>query len=142
MLNRYKEIFYGVFLGLGAWVIDAVMHAKEEGGGFWSELFHLHGATLFYRLMFVGFGLALGWSLWKKNSREREFRRLAEVLERFHREIANPAVLIYAKCEVLLGRDDFHLSAEAVEAVRFIYGKAQIIVSMAKERLSIHGEMG
>ena len=141
MLNRYKEIFYGIFLGLGAWVIDAVMHAKEEGGGFWGELAHLHGGTLFYRLSFVGFGLALGWSLWKKNSREREFRQLAEVLEKFHREIADPAFLIYAKCEVLLGRDDFHLSAEASEVVRFIYGKAQIIVSMTKERLSILGEI-
>ena len=142
MLNRYKEIFYGIFLGLGAWVIDAVMHAKEEGGGFWGELAHLHGGALFYRLLFVGFGLALGWSLWKKNSREREFRRLAEILERFHHEVADPAFLIYAKCEVLLSREDFHLPSEASDVVRFIYEKAQNIVSMAKERFSILGEIG
>jgi hypothetical protein len=30
---------------LGAWVIEAAMHAREEGGSFWAELVHAHGDT-------------------------------------------------------------------------------------------------
>ena len=137
MLNRYKEIFYGLFLGFGAWIIDALMHAQEEGGSFWAELIHVHGGTLLYRLFFIAFGLALGWSLWTRSKREREFRRLAEIYERFHREVADPAFLINAKCEELLWLDDSKLPAQARELVRFIYDKVRSIESLAKERLSI-----
>ncbi|HVS88321.1 MAG TPA: hypothetical protein VHF01_08865 [Candidatus Acidoferrum sp.] len=137
MLNRYKEIFYGLLLGLGAWVIDAVMHAQEEGGSFWGELVHVHGGTLFYRLFFIGFGLALGWSLWTRSRREREFRRLTDIYERFHREVADPAFLIHAKCEELLWLNDSELPAKAREFVRFIYDKVRSIESLAKERLTI-----
>ncbi|HXM95209.1 MAG TPA: hypothetical protein VOA64_13315 [Candidatus Dormibacteraeota bacterium] len=140
MLNRYKEIFYGLLLGSGAWVIDAMMHAQEEGGSFWGEVVHVHGGTLFYRLFFIAFGLALGWSLWTRSRREREFRRLAEIYERFHREVVQPAFLIHAKCEELLLLDDSLLPAKAREAVRFIYDKVRSIESLSKERLSIPGE--
>lgn len=87
MLNRYKEIFYGLLLGFGAWVIDAMMHTQGEGGSFWGELLHVHGGTLFYRLFFIVFGLALGWLLWTRSGREREFRRLTEISKDF---IARP----------------------------------------------------
>ncbi len=136
-----QQIFYGLLLGLGAWFIDVVMHARIEDRGFWEELFRFEAKTFFYRLMFVAFGLLIGWSLWQKSKREREFRRLADVLARFHREIVDPAFLIYAKCELLLGRDDFRLSTEAREVIRFIHEKAYGIESLAKERLSILGEV-
>ena len=67
--------------------------------------------------------------------------RLEEFLARHARKIATPAFLIYAKCELLLGRDDFRLSTEAREVIRFIYEKAHGIESLAKERLSILGEV-
>lgn len=137
MLNRYKEIFYGLLIGFAAWVIDAVMHAQEEGGSFWGELVHVHGRTLFYRSFFLAFGLALGWLLWTRSRREREFRRLAEIYERFHREVADPAFLIHAKCEELLWLDNSELPAKARESVRFVYDKVRSIESLAKERLAI-----
>ncbi len=137
MLNRYKEIFYGLFIGLGAWAIDALMHAKEEDGSFWTELVHVHSGTLLYRSFFIAFGLALGWLLWTRSRREREFRRLGEIYERFHREVADPAFLIHAKCEELLWLDDSKLPAPARELVRFVYDKVRTIESLAKERLSI-----
>jgi hypothetical protein len=34
LLNRHKEIFYGLLIGFGVWVIDSIMHAQEEGGSF------------------------------------------------------------------------------------------------------------
>jgi hypothetical protein len=40
MLQRYKEVFYGLLFGLGASVIDVFMHASMEQQGFWMELIH------------------------------------------------------------------------------------------------------
>ena len=140
MLNRYKEIFYGLLIGFGAWVIDAMMHAREEGGSFWAELVHAHGGTLFYRSFFLGLGLALGWLLWTKSKREREFRRLSEIYERLHREVADPAFLIRAKCEELLWLNDSELPAKAKESVQFVYDKVRTIESLAKERLLIEAK--
>ena len=51
MLQRYREIFYGLLLGLGVWIIDVAMHAHEEGRSFWTELIRLQATTLFYRLL-------------------------------------------------------------------------------------------
>lgn len=134
-MQRYKEIFYGLFIGLGGWVIDAVMHVQMHGQTFWATLLWPEATALFYRLLFVAFGLALGWSLWKKNKRERDFRQLAEILQRFHKEIVSPAFLIHGKLQVLLTREDMRLSPAAEEIVRFVYEQSQIIQSLAKERL-------
>jgi hypothetical protein len=40
MLQRYKEMFYGLLFGLGASVIDVFSHASMEQHGFWMELIH------------------------------------------------------------------------------------------------------
>jgi len=140
LLNRYKEIFYGLLLGLGVWAIDAAMHARDENGSFWSELVHLHAGILLYRILFVAFGLILGWLLWKRNQRERDFRSLAEVYRRFHQEIVEPGFLIRTKCEELLWLDDAELPPRAREIVRFIHERAGTISALAKERLSVLGE--
>lgn len=136
-MNRYKEIFYGVLFGLGASIIDTVMHAQMAGRSFWNELLEPQPAMIIYRVLFLFFGLALGWLLWTRSRREREFRRLAEIYERFHREVADPAFLIHAKCEELLWLDDSELPAQARESVRFDYDKVRTIESLAKERLAI-----
>ena len=78
MLQRYKEIFYGLLFGLGASVIDASMHASMEQQGFWTELFRPQAAMAAYRGSFIAFGLVLGWLLWRKNKVERDFRNLLE----------------------------------------------------------------
>jgi hypothetical protein len=60
MFQKYKEIFYGLLFGIGAGIIDANMHARMERGSFWSELIRPQPAMIFYRVLFVFFGLALG----------------------------------------------------------------------------------
>lgn len=135
MLNRYKEIFYGLLLGLGACGIDVVMHSRMEERGLWDEAFRFDVMPFLYRLLFIVFGLALGFLMWTRSSREREFRRLAEIYERFHREVADPAFLIHAKCEELLWLNEAELPAKARESVRFVYDKVRTIESLAKERL-------
>jgi hypothetical protein len=139
MLQKYKEIVYGLLFGVGAAAIDTVMHAQMTDRSFWDELLEPQPAMIFYRVLFLLFGLALGWLLWQKNKRERDFRQLTEALERFHRELCAPALLMHTRLQVLLTREDFHLSHEAEEAVRFAYERSQEIQALAKEKPQAQG---
>lgn len=140
MLTRYKEIFFGIGLGLGALLIDASMHSSMDQRRFFEELVRPNSTMLFYRGLYLIFGAALGWLLWQRNKREREFRGLSELYKRFHQEIAEPGFLIRTKCEELLWLDDSELPPKARDIVRFIFDKAGDISSLAKERLSVLGE--
>ncbi len=134
MLQRYKEIFYGLLFGLGASAIDASMHASMEQQGFWTELLHPQPAMAAYRGSFILFGLALGWLLWRKNRVERDFRSLLETVEQFRRGINAPALLIHTKLQLLLTRGDLHLPPEAEEMVRFAYEKSREIGALAEAK--------
>lgn len=135
MFHRYREIFYGLLFGLGACAIDIVMHSRMADRDLSTELFQPELAMLFYRGLFIVFGLTVGLLLWQRSKREREFRVLADTLERFHHDIVSPAVLMHAKLQLLLTRDEFHLSPEVGEAVRFLYDRSQQIQSAARESL-------
>jgi hypothetical protein len=108
MLQKYKEIFYGGLFGLGAGILDTVMDARMAGLSIGDEMVQ-YRPMLFYRTLFIFFGLALGWLLWQKNRRERDFRDLSEILKRFRQEYGAPAILMHAKLQVLLTRKDLHL---------------------------------
>lgn len=68
---------------------------------------------ILYRLVFVLLGFVLGWLLWKNNTREREFRRVTETLDRLQHDCGTQAVLLRSKLQTLLTRDDLHLDEEA-----------------------------
>ena len=136
MLRRYKEVFYGLLFGLGASVIDVFMHASMEQQGFWMELIRPQPVMVAYRVFFIIFGLALGWLLWRKNRVERDFRSLAETVERFQTGIRQPAYLIHAKLQLVLMREDLQLPAEAEEMVRYAYEKSREIGDLAQEKLT------
>src|SRR5438445_10140039 len=93
MLQRYKEIFYGLLFGLGASLIDVSKHASMEQQGFWTALLRPQLAMAAYRGSFIAFGLVLGWLLWRKTKVERAFRSLPETVELFGRGISSPAFL-------------------------------------------------
>jgi hypothetical protein len=57
MLQRCKEVFYGLLFGLGASVIDVSMHASMDQQGFWRELIHPQPVKVAYRIFFIAFGL-------------------------------------------------------------------------------------
>jgi len=136
MLQKYKEIFYGVAFGVGAAVMDTVMDAHMEGHDVWTELVQ-HSPMLFYRSLFVFFGLVLGWLLWQKNKRERDFRYLTETLERFHQECGKSALLLHTKLQLLLTRNDLRLSHEAEELVQSAYQRSQQLQTLVKEKLQL-----
>jgi hypothetical protein len=134
MLQKYKEIFYGVAFGVGAAFMDTAMDAHMQGHSAWVELIQ-HPPMLFYRSLFVFFGLALGWLLWQKNKRERDFRHLTRTLEHFHRECGKNVLLLHTKLQVLLTRNDLRLSPEAEELVQFAYQRSRELQTLVKEEL-------
>lgn len=132
-LLHYREILYGVAFGVSAWLVDVAMHASKENRDFWIELLNPEPATVVYRLLFLVFGLALGWLLWQRSRREREFRKLAAEIEAFRGEIAGPAFLVCSKLQLLLTREG--LPPQAQETVRSVYADAQRIQTLVKEKL-------
>ena len=90
---------------------------------------------LIYRTLFILFGLALGWLLWKNNKREREFRNLSDIVRRFRQQYDGPALLMHAKLQLLLTRQDLHFSDEAEELTRFIYQQSQILQALVRDEL-------
>ena len=133
MLQKYKEIVYGIFFGFGAALIDTMMDARAEAHSFQDEIIQ-RPIMLLYRILFVFFGLTLGWLLWQKNKRERDFRHLAETLKRVQQECGRNAVLMHAKLQVLLTKEDLHLSREAQELIRFVYERTQQLQGLANEK--------
>lgn len=136
MWQRYKEIFYGLLFGLGASAIDVSMHASMEQQGFLSELLRPNPAMVAYRISFIVFGLALGWLLWRKNKAERDFRRLAETLERLQRGVRQSAVLIHANMQLLLTRNDLHLPPDAENMIRDAYERMREIRALLEQKLA------
>ena len=136
MLQRYKELFYGVLFGLGAAMIDVFMHASTEQQSFGAELFRSGRAIAAYRALFIIFGITLGWLLWRKNKVERDFRNLLETVEQFRLDISGAALLVHTKLQQLLIRSDSSLSPEAEKIVRYAYEKSREMGTLAEKQLS------
>ena len=134
MFQQYKEIFYGIIFGLGAVIIDTAMDAHMEGHTFWTEVGQ-HRPMFFYRALFLLYGLILGWLLWQKSERERYFRHLTEALKQFHQEYGRHALIMHSKVQVLLTREDLHLSKETEALVQLVYQGVQELQRLIKEKL-------
>jgi len=137
MIRRYKEIFFGLLLGLAMWVADAQMHTampmavRGYQPSLAEELISPDGPQLVTRLLFVSFALFLGWLLWRSNQRERAVRDLERQIAVFHEQVINPARSILEECNALLRADG--LRGESVELVKEIRQHARQIDDFAKD---------
>lgn len=137
MIGRYKEIFFGLLLGLAMWVADAQMHTtmpmavRGYQPSLAKELISPDGPQLVTRLLFVSFALFLGWLLWRSNQRERAVRDLERQIAVFHEQVINPARSILEECNALLRADG--LRGESVELVKEIRQHARQIDDFAKD---------
>ena len=136
MFQKYKEIVFGIGFGIAALMIDAALDANVEGKSFADEA-AAHPAMMLYRLGFVLLGLTFGWLLWRNRTREREFRLLAETLHNFQQQCATRCLLLRSTLQILLTRDDLHLSDEAQQLIRDAYQKSQELQRIAEEKLPI-----
>jgi len=134
MIQKYKEILFGLAFGIGAVVLDTGMDAMADGNSLVDEVVQ-HPGMLLYRAVFIVLGLALGWLLWKRNRREREYRQLAETLRRIQRECEKQALLLRSTLQNLLIRDDVHLSEAASQLVQEAYEKTEELNRIADLKL-------
>lgn len=132
MFQKYKEILFGLAFGVGAVVIDTSMDAMANGNSMIDEVVE-HPGVLFYRSVFIVFGLILGWLLWQNSRRERETRQLAETLSNVRKQCGARALLLGTKLQMLLTRDDLHLSEEASRLLQDAYAKSQDLQRIAEE---------
>ena len=130
---RYRELVFGVIFGIGACMIDIVMHARMTGRSLLEELIWPSPEMLFYRALFLLFGGGIGVLLWQKSKREREARRLAELLHKLRHEVTAPATIIHANVQLLLTQAGQEPSAGAESALRLIYEQSQKLQSVLRE---------
>lgn len=140
MLKRYKEIIYGILLGVGAWIIDAAMHAQlavdaHHSGSFAQELLQ-PGATVFvFRAVFLFIATAFGWALWRSNWRERELRAIEDAIVAFHRRLDTPTMRIVSHIRMLQGRPCVARDDVAREVAESISDDARQIDELARQYL-------
>ena len=134
MFQKYKEILFGLAFGIGAVVLDTGMDALADGNSLTDEVAE-HPGMLLYRAVFIAFGLALGWLLWKRNRREREYRQMAEMLREIQQQCGKQALLLRATLQNLLIRDDVHLGDAASQLVQEAYQKTQELQRIAEQKL-------
>ena len=135
-MKRYKEILFGLLLGLTMWAADALMHtmmsaaSTETQPALAEELFSPDGPPLFIRLLYVSFALLVGCMLWRSNRQERLGFDSERKVSAFHEQMVNPTTNILDGCKTLLRSGG--LSGGALNVVREIRGHAQQIDEFTK----------
>ena len=135
MFQKYREIFYGGVIGLGAAGLDTFTDGVSQGNSFADEIAE-HPSMMLYRAIFLLFGLAIGWLVWRNRRRERDFQRVFANAERLQQACSKQSLLINTKIQVLLTRDDFHLTPEAQELLRGIYDSSKEIQTLVRDKLT------
>lgn len=131
MIKRYKEILFGLLLGLTMWIADAQMHtmmpaeSAEQRPALAEELFSPDGPPLVVRLFYFGFALFAGWLLWRSNQSERSVDDLENTTAIIRARMINPTSNILDECNALLVSST--LTSEAVNIVKSIRRHAQQI---------------
>lgn len=135
MLQKYREIVYGATIGVGAACLDTFIDAQTQENSFVDQITQ-HPTVMLYRAIFLAFGLAIGWLIWRNRRREREFQRLLSAAEHISRGCSKEALLINTKLQVLLTRDDLKLSPEAQELLRGVYDRSKELQTLVRDKVA------
>lgn len=126
---RYKEIWYGIAIGLSIWALDAMMHAslhrRITWNGFTRELISSDSAQLLFRVLFVIVASAFGFSLWRSNRRRSQVQEIQNSVDSFYRQIANPLLLVVGYSQMLSLRRGCPVGSETLEIIQQIHLNAQ-----------------
>ena len=126
-MSKYREILYGGLFGLGAAMIDVVMHATMQGRGLAVEVLHPSPWMAFYRLLYIAFGLVVGWLQWRSNYKERKFRLLlkefCDVIDLFDVH----AAVVYANAQALHTQEAAKIPEDATASLAKLYHHMQQI---------------
>jgi len=135
--KSFKEIWFGVGLGLLAWLVDAVMHvelgADVHAGGLWTEIFAPHPTALVFRGFYLVIAVAFGVFLWRANWRERQLRALEQAVLAFQRQLDAPALRILSTVRALQSRNAIRLDETAKHLTSDLSMDAMLIDELAKK---------
>lgn len=138
MIKRYKEVWFGLSFGFGAILIDTAMHSQMSGSAFIEELFSFNFEMLVYRILFLAFGLSLGWLLWRNSRQERQFRLLQESFLQLHSDLRPVLVMNYSRLQILFGgREIALLSEEAQNTLRAMHADMRKLQSILERAESL-----
>lgn len=139
IFTSYKEIWFGVGLGVAMWLVDAVMHVElgvdVHAESLLSEIFLPHPTTLIFRLLYLVIAVAFGIFLWRANWRERELRTLERTVVAFQRKLDAPALRILRTIRQLQNRNSVRLDETAVKLGEEIDNDANLIDELSKKYL-------
>jgi hypothetical protein len=120
-LKRYKEIWYGIAIGVTLWMLDASTHTSfhEEfnWSGFANGIIAGNGEQLLRRALVVTISTAFGISLWRSNQRKSQIQAIHAAVDSVYRDIANPMVLIVGYSQMLSLKEGWPVGREAIEIV-------------------------
>ncbi len=137
MLSRYKEIWYGILIGLSTLALDVMMHASMQSHlnfqSFITELFLVDITQLFFRSLFVLISIAFGVALWRSNQHKNQVQDLQTGVETLHRQIMNPLVLIIGYSQLLSLKEGWPVSQENIQLVNSIRTNAEKISELIKQ---------
>ena len=132
----YKEVWFGVGLGVAAWLVDAVMHvelgADVHAGSLWTEIFDPHPTAMVFRGFYLAMAVAFGVFLWRTNWRERQLRALEQAVIAFQRQLDAPALRILVTVRGLQNRNSVRLDETSKHLAAEINGDAMLIDELAK----------
>jgi hypothetical protein len=124
MIGRYKEIWYGIAMGLSMWVLDAMMHTSMHGElssrALIREIFIVDATQIFFRTLFVIVSIAFGVVLWRSNQRRHQLQDMQAAIDAFQRQTINPLLLIVGYSRLLSLKEGWPISREQVEMIREI----------------------
>lgn len=135
MQKSYKEIFYGIAFGVGAAALDTLIDTRGAGESFFAGL-TAHPGMILYRVLFIIYGVIVGWLLWKNNQRERDMRQLMESLRHFHQQYEAQALVIHTNLQLLLTKN-LPLTPEAEALLRKTYEESRDLESVVRQRPSL-----
>lgn len=139
VLRCYKEVFFGVGLGMLAWLVDAVMHvqlgADVHAESLLSEVLFPHPTALIFRVFYLVIAVAFGVFLWRANWRERQIQMVEESLIAFQRQLDAPALRLIGLASQLRSRNSVRLDDAAEDLVAEIEIDAGLIDELAKKHL-------
>lgn len=139
MLSSYKEIVYGLVFGFGAALLDTMFDARAEGQSFLGEIGG-HPVMMIYRLLFVFFGLLLGWLLWRNNKRQRDVRLFMEQANRFFHEYEARTVVLHTNLQVLLTKG-LSLPPDCEALLRTTYDQSRDLQAFVRQRPTLEADV-
>lgn len=139
-IKCYKEIWFGIGLGIVAWLVDAVMHVElgaevHPAGSLWAEIFAPHPTALIFRGFYLVIAVAFGTFLWRANWRERQLRTLEQAVIAFQRQLDAPALRLLGAVRQLQNRNSVRLDVTAGSLAAEISSDAALIDELANKYL-------